>query len=102
VGVETLLPVSLELVHRGEIELLDLLAKLTVNPAKLLDLPGGTLTQGGPADIVLFDIDRPFCIDADSLSSKSKNSAFDGRPVQGLVIVTMVDGRLVYDGRKTG
>ncbi|MFZ8949735.1 MAG: dihydroorotase, partial [Alphaproteobacteria bacterium] len=101
VGVETLLPVCLELVHKGEIELLDLLGKLTVNPAKLLGLPGGSLKKGGPADIVVFDIDRPFKVDSDKLTSKSKNSAFDGRPVQGMVMVTMVDGRVVYDGRIT-
>ncbi len=101
VGVETLLPVCLELVHKGEIELLTLLGKLTINPAKLLGLSGGSLKKGGPADIVVFDIDRPFKVDSDKLNSKSKNSAFDGRPVQGMVMVTMVDGRIVYDGRIT-
>jgi dihydroorotase len=101
VGVETLLPVCLELVHKGEIELLTLLGKLTINPAKLLGLSGGSLKKGGPADIVVFDIDRPFKVDSDKLNSKSKNSAFDGRPVQGMVMITMVDGRIVYDGRIT-
>lgn len=99
VGVETMLPLALELYHRGEIDLLDLLAKMTINPARLLDLPMGTLTVGGPADMCIFDLDRPARVDVDGFLSKSKNSPFDGRPVQGVVIATLVDGRLVYDGR---
>lgn len=99
VGLETLLPLSLELYHKGEIDLLDLLAKLTVNPARLLDLPMGALTVGGPADLVLFDLDRPTIVDVSQFLSKSKNSPFDGRPVQGVVTATIVDGRFVYDGR---
>jgi len=99
VGVETMLPLALELYHKGEIELLDLLAKMTVNPARLLDLPMGTLTVGAPADLVLFDLDRPTRIDVASFLSKSKNSPFDGRPVQGVVVATFVDGRFVYDAR---
>lgn len=100
VGLETLLPLSLELYHRGEIDLLDLLAKLTINPARLLDLPMGTLSQGGLADLVVFDLDRPALIDVDRFLSKNKNSPFDGRPVQGVVKATVVDGRIVYDGRE--
>lgn len=100
VGLETLLQLSLELYHRGEIDLLDLLAKLTINPARLLDLPMGTLSQGGPADLVVFDLDRPALIDVDRFLSKNKNSPFDGRPVQGVVVATVVDGRIVHDGRE--
>lgn len=99
VGLETLLPLALELYHKGEIDLLDLLAKMTVNPARLLDLPLGALTAGAPADLVLFDLDRPAIIDVSRFRSKSKNSPFDGRPVQGVVAATMVDGRFVYDGQ---
>lgn len=100
VGVETMLPLALELYHNGDIPLLDLLAKMTVNPARLLDLPTGTLTAGAPADLVLFDLDRPAQIDVDGLLSKSKNSPFDGRPTQGMVMATVVDGRILYDGRE--
>lgn len=99
VGLETLLPLALELYHKGEIDLLDLLSKMTVNPARLLDLPMGALTSGAPADLVLFDLDRPAIIDVSRFQSKSKNSPFDGRPVQGVVAATMVDGRFVYDGQ---
>lgn len=100
VGLETLLPLALELYHRGEIDLLDLLAKMTVNPARLLDLPLGALTVGAPADVTVFDLDRPTLVNVDRFRSKNKNSPFDGRPVQGAVVATLVDGRIVHDGRK--
>ncbi len=101
VGLETMLPLALELYHNGEIDLLDLLAKMTINPARLLDLPMGALTIGAPADLVVFDLDRPTRIDVSAFRSKSKNSPFDGRPVQGVVQATMVDGRFIYDSRET-
>jgi dihydroorotase len=96
VGLETLLPVALELYHKGLIGLLDLLARLTVNPATILGLPLGRLTVGGPADLVVFDLDRPWVIDADAFLSKAKNSPFDRRPVSGAVAMTVVDGRIVH------
>jgi dihydroorotase len=97
IGLETLLPVSLELHHKGEIGLLDLLERMTSAPADLLGLRQGRLAVGAPADLVLFDPDRAWKIDVDRLRSKSKNSAFDERPVQGLVRRTVVDGRTVFD-----
>ena len=96
IGLETLLPVTLEIHHRGEAGLLDLLARMTVAPAKLLGLPQGRLAKGAPADLVLFDLDRAYRIDVASFRSKSKNSPFDGRPVQGRVLRTIVDGRTVF------
>jgi len=96
IGLETLLPVALEIHHRGEAGLLDLLARMTIAPAKLLGLPQGRLAKGAPADLVLFDIDRAYRIDAARFRSKSKNSPFDARPVQGRVLRTIVDGRTVF------
>jgi dihydroorotase len=96
IGLETLLPVALELYHNGAIGLLDLLARLTVNPADILGLRLGRLAVGAAADLVIFDLDRPWVIDADRFRSKSKNSAFDKRPVTGAVITTVVDGRIVH------
>ena len=55
----------------------------------------GRLAAGAPADLVLCDIDAPLLIDADKLISKSKNSPFDGRRLQGKVLLTMVDGRVI-------
>ena len=96
VGVETLLPVCMRLVHEGHLGLLDLLAKLTVNPARLLQLDAGRLTPGAAADLVLFDPDRPWKITEAGLTSLAKNTAFEGRLVQGRVLMTLVDGRVVH------
>lgn len=95
-GLQTLLPLSLELVHRGHLSLLDLLAKLTINPARLLGLASGTLAAGRKADFVMFDPDVPWRLSESDLLSKSRNTPFDGRPVQGRVLRTVVSGRTVY------
>jgi len=96
-GLETLLPLALALHHKGEIGLLDLLARVTAQPAAILGLPGGRLAKGAPADLVLFDPDQPWLIDPDRFRSKSKNSPFDKHPVQGKVLATIVDGRPLYE-----
>jgi len=96
IGLETLLPLVLELHHKGEASLLALLRRVTAAPADLLRLPQGRLARGAPADLVLFDLDRPNRIEVERFRSKSKNSPFDGRPVQGRVLRTIVDGRTVF------
>ncbi len=97
VGLETLLPISLDLFHNAQMSLLQVLEKMTVAPARILDLPAGTLAIGAPADLCLFDAGVAWKIDAELLHSKAKNSAFDGRPVQGRTVKTFVGGELVYD-----
>jgi dihydroorotase len=96
VGLETLLPALLSLFHEGRSPLVDLIATVTLKPARLLGLDAGTLSPGAPADLVLCDIGSPIRIDADKLISKSKNSPFDGRSLQGKVLMTLVDGRIVH------
>lgn len=96
VGLETLLAVTLELYHNGHVSLLDALRFITCNPASLLKLRAGKLEKGRPADLVVFDPDRGWKVEADKLASKSKNTPFDGRLVQGAVIRTVVDGRTVH------
>ena len=96
-GLETLLPLSLALYQQSRLGLLDVLACLTARPAAILGLPGGRLAMGAPADLVLFDPERPWLIDPDRFLSKSKNSPFDKHPVQGKVVATMVDGRPIYE-----
>jgi dihydroorotase len=96
VGLETLLPALLAFHHEGRIPLLDLIRAVTSAPADLLGLPAGRLVRGAPADLVLCDLAAPVVIDADRLVSKSKNSPFDGRRLQGRVLRTLVDGRTVY------
>ncbi len=99
VGLETLLPAALTLHHAEGLDLLDVLRPLTEGPASLLGLDAGRLAAGTPADLVLFDPGAPVVIDADALRSKSKNSPFDGRRLQGKVRLTVVGGRVVHDGR---
>ena len=95
-GLESLLALTLELVHNGHLEMSAALAKVTARPAELLNLSVGRLHVGGAADIAIFDPERPSRIEPDSFRSKSKNSPFDGRLVQGRVIRTIVDGRTIY------
>jgi len=96
VGLETLLAVTLELYHNGHISVLDALRFVTSAPADLLKLRAGKLAQGRPADLILFDLDRGWKVEADKLLSKSKNTPFDGRLMQGAVNRTVIDGRTVF------
>src|SRR6516165_1738242 len=96
VGLETLLPLSLELYHNGHLSLAELIRRLTRNPGRILGLPVGRLAPGAPADLVLFDPDMPWRISTDEFRSKSKNAPFDGRPVRGRVRRTIVDGRTIF------
>jgi len=96
IGLETLLPVTLKLVHSGPLSLLEALDLVTRKPADLLGLDAGRLRTGAPADLVIFDPEAPWKVVADTMRSKSKNSPFDGHLVQGKVIRTVVDGRTVF------
>ncbi len=101
VGLESLLPLSLQLYHKGRLGLLDVLAKLTSGPAGILRLKGGRLSPGAAADLTLFDLDKPWQIDPDAFQSKSKNSPFTLHPVQGRVRRCIVDGRCIYGPDET-
>jgi dihydroorotase len=96
VGLETFLPALLSLHHDAGLALIDVLRAATLAPAELLGLDAGRLSPGAPADLVLVDIDAPVIVDADKLVSKSKNSPFDGRRLQGQVLMTVVEGRVVH------
>ena len=96
IGLETLLAAALRLYHADEIGLLPLLRAMTINPAKLLGLPGGRLEKGAPADLLLFDLGQPWVVDREQLRSRSKNSPFDEQKLQGRVLKTRVAGRMVY------
>ncbi len=99
VGLQTLLPAALGLHHDAGLDLIDVLRPLTQGPANLMGLESGAIEEGRPADLVLFDPNAPISIDADKLRSKSKNSPFDGRLLQGQVLLTTVGGRIVHDAR---
>ena len=97
IGLETMLTVSLELYHNKIMPLLDILAKMTCNPAKILGLDNGSLKVGSPADLCIFDPDVPHRIDPEKMVSLTKNTPFDGRPVQGRVLRTIVGGKTAFE-----
>ncbi len=97
VGLETLLPLSLELYHNRHLTLIEVLRHLTINPARILGFEVGRLRPGAPADLVVFDPDLGWRIKTDEFRSKSKNAPFDGRPVEGRVERTIVDGRTIFE-----
>lgn len=96
IGLETLMPALLSLYHDQRASLVDLIAAVTLKPAQLLGLDVGRLARGAPADLVLCDIDAPIVVDANQLMSRSKNSPFDGRRLQGKVLMTLVGGRVLH------
>ena len=95
-GLETMLALALALYRGGRMGLLPLLAAMTCKPARLLGLEQGVLARGAPADLTLFDPDRPWIIEPDALLSKSKNAPYERLPVQGRVLRTVVGGETVY------
>ena len=97
VGLETLLPASLQLFHNQSVSLERLIKTMTLNPALLLGLPSGRITPGAPADLIIFDADTPFILDRESLKSKSKNTPFDGHKLQGKVRRTIVAGKTIFE-----
>ncbi len=96
VGLETMVPLALELHHAKRVGLGPLIAAMTCNPARLLGLDCGRLAKGAPADLTVIDVDRPWRIDASVFQSKSKNTPFSGRSVRGRALRTVVGGRTVY------
>ena len=96
VALETLLPAALRLVHAGSLTLAQLFRALALNPAKRLQLASGRLSKGAPADLMLFDPNKPFVLDRTTLLSKSKNTPFDGQRLQGKVVATYVAGKKVF------
>ena len=95
-GLETLLPLCLVLYHRGLIALPALLHRLTARPAEVYGLPTGQIALGAPADLTLFDPDMPVMIDAETLTTRARNTSYQRFPAQGRVLRTWVAGRQVY------
>lgn len=96
IGLETSLALGItNLVKTGELELIDLLEKMTINPAMLYHLNAGRITEGGPADLVLFDPDKKWTVE-DHFYSKANNSPFIGMELTGKVQYTICGGKIVY------
>ena len=98
VGLQTLLPAAMRLYHSGMVSLPQLWRAMSLNPANRLGLAQGRLSEGAPADLVLFDPDAPFLLDRFTLHSKSKNTPFDGQRMEGKVLATWVGGIQVFKG----
>ena len=95
-GLATLLGITLARVHGGDLSLAAALAMLTCRPAALLGLESGRMTRGTPADLVLFDLERAWKVEAGKLPGKAQNSPFDGRALEGRVRGTWKNGRRVF------
>ena len=96
IGLETSVSLSLRLVQDGVLSLYQLVEKMSTNPARILGLKSGVLV-GQPADITIIDPDISYIIDAASFQSLGRNTPFDSRRVTGRPILTMVEGRIVYE-----
>ena len=98
-GLETSLGLSLQLIHSGVLALPDLVAKMSTNPARILNLPKGTLKAGTDADITVIDPKLKWKVDVKTFRSRGKNSPFHGHQMQGRAVLTIVGGDIKYDGR---
>jgi len=99
IGIETLLPLALEMHHNESLDLTKIIETLTINPAKILKINKGTIKKGSDADICVFDLDKPWAVKGDDLKSKSKNTAIEGRKLQGKVFMTFLNGDLVFKSK---
>ena len=96
-GIETLLPLALELFHNESIKLEKLIASMTLNPSKILKINKGSLDIGNEADLCALDINKPWVVKQNELKSKSKNTPIENRKLQGQVFKTFVKGELLYE-----
>ena len=96
-GVETLLPLSLELFHNKSVKLKKLIASITSNPAKILGINKGSLEKGNDADLCVFDLNKPWVVNQDKLKSKSKNTPIEHRKMQGQILKTFVKGEIAFE-----
>ena len=95
IGMETSLAAVLTALT-GRLGLGQIMEKMSANPARILNIPGGSLEPGVPGDVVLFDPARKWTVDPDKLHGKSKNTPFKGMELTGRVVMTFSRGRLVY------
>lgn len=98
VGLETAAALTMtELVDKGYLTIVQMAEKMSYNPAKILGLDKGVIEEGKPADLVVFDAKHQYVIDPAQFQSKGRNTPFAGRKVRGMVVATVVDGKVVYE-----
>ena len=101
VGLETSLSLAMtELVHGGVLTPMELVKRMSYTPARILGVDKGSLAEGKCADLVLVDPEREYVIRKEDFVSKGKNTPFDGKKVKGMVVMTIVDGEIVYDEKE--
>jgi len=96
VGLETMLPLSLNLFHKNILSLHDVLATMTYKAADIIREPAGRLKKGAKADLTIIDMDREWTINHDDFVSKSKNTPLGGEKTKGRAIMTVVGGKIIY------
>ena len=96
-GLETVLSALLVLVQDERLSMLDALMPVTASPANILGVQQGQLKEGAPADLILFDPDKPWLCERENLRSRSLNSPFDGRRMAGRVMRTIIGGKTVFE-----
>ena len=96
-GIETLLPLALELFHNNSLKLNKIIASITSNPAKILGIDKGNLQIGRDADLCVVDINKPWVVNKDELLSKSKNTPIEDRKLQGQIIKTFIKGEIAFE-----
>lgn len=96
IGLESALPLILDLVREGVLDPSEAIAKVTRNPARILGVPLGTLSNGALADLTIIDPEASYVLDSGAFQSKSRNCPFHGRKVQGRVLLTMLDGGITF------
>ena len=96
-GIETLLPLALELFHNDSLKLNKIIAPITSNPAKILGIDKGSLQIGRDADLCVVDINKPWVVNKDELLSKSKNTPIENRKLQGQIIKTFIKGEIAFE-----
>lgn len=100
IGLETALPLTLELVREGVLTLAEAVKKLSLSPATILGIPGGRLSEGSKANLAVIDPEVEYVLGEGDINSKSRNTPFIGKTLKGRNTCTMVGGRIVWDGEK--
>lgn len=97
-GLETAASITMtELVDKGYLTIMQMAEKMSYNPAKILGLDKGIVAEGKAADLVVFHPKKEYVIEPDEFKSKGRNTPFAGRKVKGMVMATIVDGRVIYE-----
>ena len=103
IGLETAVPLVFDrLVHPGRISVQRAIELLSTNAARVMNVPGGTLAEGSPADVTIIDPNHTWTVQAASLKSRARNTPFHGWTLRGAAMMTIVGGRIVHNGAAIG